>query len=296
MKPMLAATVDVKAGLNKLPFPLYASPKLDGVRCLIINGVPYARSLKVIRSKAVTKYLGRSELNHMDGELISGSPTDADVYNTTIRCTQKIEGHDDFKFHVFDMFEEVWRPYEERYKRLEKRMLSINNPHVVLHQHKLIKNVCELEEYEAKMLDVGYEGLILRRTDGAYKFGRSTLNEGHLIKLKRFEDSEAVILDFEEEMHNGNEATTNELGRTKRSSAKAGLIGKGVLGNFVVKDIHTGVEFRVGSGMTHDLKQQVWQNKRKWKGKIIKYKHFPIGVVDKPRHPVYIGLRSPDDM
>ena len=44
IKPMLATEVD----FNKLRYPVYTQPKLDGVRVIIKDGVVYSRSLKAI--------------------------------------------------------------------------------------------------------------------------------------------------------------------------------------------------------------------------------------------------------
>jgi DNA ligase-1 len=137
---------------------------------------------------------------------------------------------------------------------------------------------------------------MLRSYEGPYKQGRSTENEGYLVKVKRFEDSEAEILGAFEEMHNDNAKETNELGRTKRSTAQAGLIPSGVLGGFDVRDLKTGVEFSVGSGFTAEMKAEYWQARENLVGSIIKYKHFPSGGKDKPRHPIFLGMRSKEDM
>ena len=50
-----------------------------------------------------------------------------------------------------------------------------------------------------------------------------------LLKVKRFYDAEAVILDTYEGMGNQNEAQRDALGRTKRSSARAGKVDRGEL-------------------------------------------------------------------
>jgi DNA ligase-1 len=39
---------------------------------------------------------------------------------------------------------------------------------------------------------------------GTYKFGRSTVRDNILLKVKRFLDDEAVVIDIEEKMHNEN--------------------------------------------------------------------------------------------
>ena len=77
-----------------------------------------------------------------------------------------------------------------------------------------------LEKEQSK----GGEGLILRNPDGMYKYGRSTPKEQLSIKLKFFEQDEFEVVGFEERYTNTNEATTNELGYTSRSSHKSNLL------------------------------------------------------------------------
>ena len=104
------------------------------------------------------------------------------------------------------------------------------------------------------------------------------------------------IIGFDEEMFNGNEAQTNELGRTKRSSAKAGLLGKETLGAFRVRDVVSGVEFSVGTGLTAAERQRYWDGRGHLIGSLVKYKFFPVGVKVAPRHPVFLGFRDRSDL
>ena len=55
-----------------------------------------------------------------------------------------------------------------------------------------------------KNLDDGYEGLMLRAPDGPYKFGRSTVKENTLLKVKNFLDDEAEVIGFKEQTTNTN--------------------------------------------------------------------------------------------
>ena len=97
-------------------------------------------------------------------------------------------------------------------------------------------------------------------------------------------------------MFNNNPAEQDNLGHTKRATCQANLIGKNTLGALIVKDTKTGVEFNIGTGMDDYLRQDIWNNRPEWLAKIIKYKHFSVGAVDKPRHPVYLGVRNPIDL
>jgi DNA ligase-1 len=169
-------------------------------------------------------------------------------------------------------------------------------PQICLLEQNLLKHEDDMLAYEAEKVAEGYEGIILRSPEAPYKFGRSTVKEGYLLKLKRFEDSEAEIIGFEEEMFNGNAAETNELGRTKRSTAQAGLVGKSSLGAFLVRDCVSGVEFSIGTGLTALQRGVFWQRRDEYVGKLVKYKFFPVGVKVAPRHPVFLGMRDARDM
>ena len=307
LKPMLAGkatdeqisklfgTKDMMGGQKEM----YASPKLDGIRCMIQDGIALSRSLKPIRNKYVQAILGGIEIfNGLDGELIVGDPTAHDVYRTTTSNVMRSTGEPDFTFWVFDVFDHPG-PYSNR-------KFAIHNihptnaldfkPHLKVLNSVSIFNMKELQAYEQYCLDQGYEGIILRDPKALYKHGRSTAKEGGLLKVKRFEDGEAGILAVEEQMHNGNEATTNELGRTQRSSHKENKVPMGTLGALVCKDVETGIQFNIGTGFTDDVRQQLWWSRDRLIGQTIKYKSFKIGVKDAPRHPVFLGMRDDDDM
>ena len=126
--------------------------------------------------------------------------------------------------------------------------------------------------------------------------------EGGLLKLKRFQDSEARVLEVVEEQFNGNEAQKDNLGRTKRSSAKAGKVGKGRAGALRVRDLTTGVEFEVGTGLTDQDKAEWWAWWLKVNRapsvceRVIRYKFFSVGMQERPRHPVFVSMRDARDL
>lgn len=289
MKPMLAAPTKG----SDVAYPVLASAKLDGVRALIIDGVVMSRSLKPIPNKHVQKLFGRQELNGLDGELIVGKPTDPDVYRNTTSGVMSIDGEPEATFYVFDDFHESGGFQ----RRLHTAMRRVKKQKSVIHvQHAIVNDEDELNSLEQSLLAEGYEGVMLRSIEGPYKHGRSTEKEGWLLKLKRFADSEAKIVGFQELMHNANEAKTNELGQKERSSKKAGMVGKGILGAINVQDLKTGVEFDIGTGFTQADREIYWAMQKDLIGLVVKYKYFPGGVKDKPRFPVFLGFRDPIDL
>ena len=117
-------------------------------------------------------------------------------------------------------------------------------------------------------------------------------DQGFLGKVKRFADTEGTIVDFEELMHNENEAEINELGYQERSSAQAGQVPGNTLGALEVSHPDWEETFGIGTGFTANERFTLWQNRDKLKGCSVKFKHQPSGAKDKPRFPVYLGLRK----
>lgn len=293
MKPMLAED----AVIEKLKYPLLASPKLDGVRALVVDGKLMARSMKQIPNLHIFNTLSNPAYTGLDGELIFGPPNATDVCRVTMSAVMAHGGTPHVTFYVFDMHT-IIRPYWER-REMAKRMVESLAPTglaIKLHTQREIHDLGQLRAYEDECLEKGYEGLIVRDPNSFYKQGRSTAKEGIMLKIKRFTDAEAEIVGFEEEMKNNNEATTNELGRTKRSTAKEGLVGKGTLGAFVCRDLESKAEFRCGTGMTADQRREFWLSRHTLAAKYyVKYKSFKIGEKDAPRHPVFLSLRHKTD-
>lgn len=288
MKPMLAASVE---DINDLRFPLLASVKLDGIRGIIKDGTLLSRSLKPIPNHFVSAYLSRPEFDGLDGELVVGSPNAKDVYRVTNSAIMSRDGEPDFTFYVFDKLSDG-QPAIVRQAEMVAQLRTVGyyTAAVRLHQ-ELVCSVVDLEAFENRALTDGYEGVILRAPMGRYKFGRSTVKEGLLLKLKRFKDSEAEIIGTEELMHNENEATTSELGYTKRSSHQENKFGAGVMGALIVRDLKTGIIFNIGTGFTAKDREAAWPV-----GSVVKYKFFDIGVKEKPRHPVFLGRRDRIDL
>lgn len=288
-KPMLASPAD----FDKLSYPIYGSPKLDGIRASVVGGKLLSRTLKEIPSRLIFGMFSRPEFEGLDGELIVGEPTSPTCYRDTVSHVMADLKVFNFSYYLFDLwnYADVFKHRrEELARRLQLPDVSLR---FKLVEHVLLASREELDAYEAKQVALGHEGIMLARPDGIYRHGRATANSGELLKVKRFVDSEALVIGVEEEMFNGNEAQTNELGRTKRSTAKAGLVGKGTMGALIVRDVKTGVEFKIGTGFTAEDRRYWWGTLKGSKASPlrIKYKSFPIGVKDKPRHPVYLGLR-----
>lgn len=314
---MLAAKPDpdhLDETLAALPYPALFSPKLDGIRVTVQNGKLYSRALKLIPNKAMQALWGQEELDGLDGEVCVGPPTAPDCFaRSTSAVMSRDKGAEDAVFHCFDVYD-AREPFQER---LFDVGVVIDGAcfgqTLSLVRHELVKTHKELLKYEAKMLKAGYEGVMRRDPAGLYKQGRSTLREGGLVAVKRFVDAEAVILATYEQEENTNPKTVNELGRSKRSSHKAGKVGKGTLGGFAVAPIKCDCpncsrqlsalvscerRFNIGTGvgLTDAKRAELWKVRKTLVSKVVKFRYQACGTKDAPRIPIFLGFRDKKDL
>ena len=285
-KPLLAGKFDSE----KAKFPYAATPKIDGIRFLMVGGAALTRSFKPIRNEYLQKILSSNLPDGIDGELTSGS--------TFQECSSimRIKGEPDFKVWIFDFVnpnDEI-KPYKERMNELSK-FESFNIPSYEILFPTIVSNQEQIDQLMIKNLNAGYEGLMLRDPNGIYKFGRSSVKENILLKVKEFMDDEAEIIAFREKMVNTNEGLKDNFGRTKRSSCQDGLKPSGTLGGLILRNSE-GLEFSCGSGLNDALRDEIWKNKSKYLGKLVKYKFMSKGIKNLPRHPVFMGFRDETDL
>lgn len=286
-KPMLASQA---TDLSAVRFPVMCSPKLDGIRAICGPDHLLSRSLKPIRNRHTQDLFNDLRGSMLDGELIVGRANDKAVYNRTNSGVMSFDGEPDVYLHVFDRVSAG--SWMNRYycSALEK------NSRIVVVSQRICESVRDVEAAEERYLEEGYEGAMLRDPNGVYKFGRSSVKEGLLLKLKRFTDAEAVITGFVPKYHNANPEQRNELGYIQRSKVSEGLVELDTLGALIVKDISTGTEFQIGTGFTDEMRKEIWDARNGGLlSRIVKYKSFDHGVKDRPRHPVFLGFRSAED-
>ncbi len=257
-----------------------------------MSGKAMTRSLKEVPNRFIQSVFASGIYDGLDGEIIVGPANAPDVYRVTNSAVMSRDGEPDFTYHVFDLLGQQYSPFSARLEGLATRV----HPRVVHVPQVKVHDLAGLHDAEEGWLSEGYEGLMGRSIDGVYKYGRATMKEGILWKLKRMSTSEAVILRVVELEHNANPATANELGYTSRSSAKAGKVGAKTMGALWVKDLSSGVEFSIGTGFTAEDRQMFWDSKAEAAGLIVTYNHFSVGNYDKPRFPSYKGTRDSRDL
>ncbi len=289
-KPLLAS----KADLSKIKYPVLVSPKLDGIRCIMINGVAMSRSLKPIPNRYVQKCL--AGLHGLDGELMLAEGD----YNQVQSAIMRRDGKPDFVYMVFDSCNEpdMNLGFAQRAKEASAKVVEVREQHARVEylKHRVCHNEEELLRSHEDFCHMGCEGTMIRSPDGPYKYGKSTVREGYLLKLKNFLDDEAIITGCKEKMINNNPAETNELGCTKRSSNKANLSPAGTVGAILAEWNGEELSLGFGPGFDDKWKQWFWDNREKLIGQQVKFSYQELSKDGIPRFGKFIGFRTDDDL
>lgn len=299
---MLAPNDSIDDVINKygLVFPMYASPKIDGLRAANRDMSMLTRSMKEHKNVHIQGLFAYRGFHGLDGELTVGDPWDPNCFDNTDGICRQKASKPDVVLNVFDNWAMGDRPYKERLEWLKVTVGQWQGtyPHIRLVEQKLITSYEEMDEYEAEQLGLGYEGIMIRNPDGLYKPGRCTAKERNLLKVKRFVHGEARIVGCEELMVNENEAFIAENGMQRRSTHQENLVPGGTLGAIRCIDLVTGEPFKVGTGFTAKQRADLWarfQSGDEFANEVLRYKHFPHGRKDAPRHPVFAFLRGLDE-
>jgi DNA ligase 1 len=285
MKPFLAATCDDLAELDNYPY--IVSPKLDGVRCVITPMGAVSRKLIPVPNDFMREKLNVLPLG-LDGE-IRALDSDFDASTSLFRNRHKIGA---FTYDVFDRAGQVGGILN-RVKGLKPKNLGDGCVLRIVPQIT-VSNLSQLEEYEDKFVDNGYEGIMIRSPNSPYKFGRSTRKEEGLMKFKRWLDDDAIIIGRKAKLKNNNPQVRDALGNAKRSKHKANMLELDTLGSLICT--HKGVEFDIGSGFDDETAFRIWKmNDKELYSHRVKFKYKGLTKDKVPLFPIYIGLRTSED-
>lgn len=316
-QPMLAQDYD--AAIHNRLLPLLATPKVDGIRAYIRDGIVWARSNKPIPNRRIQSVLPGILPEGTDFELLVGSYADEEHFQKT---TSVVMSHDnpidDLHVYIFDYVDQhvdtIWS-YETRIETIRTLFF--------LHAHNadnflqagvrlyillpvILRTPENVQTYLDRCVRKGYEGIILRKHNGTYVFGRPPASSALLLRIKPLADAEAIIVGFKELEHNDNEQRTSPTGKTVRSSKLSGKRGGATLGGFIVQALSeqtrqgTGLEFSIGGGpgLTQVRRQTIWDNREAYLGSIIRYQYLKVGTKPggKPRMPKFVAFRDTIDL
>jgi DNA ligase-1 len=188
-------------------------------------------------------------------------------------------------------------PFQERVNQARLRCIEMDDPRVVWIPHVQITTLGAMEAFEASAVNDNFEGIMLRDPTGRYKYGRSTVKENLLLKVKRFITEEATITALEEQVENLTASTVDALGRAKKSTSKDTQVGTGMVGAFVVESPKWPTAFRISaSSLSHKDRKAAWENQGVYLQQLARFKYCPPGVVDVPRHGVFEAIRGREDL
>ena len=305
-RPMLAATVSYD-DLDRVEWPVLCSPKVDGIRVLMHPELgPVTRSFKTLPNCYVCEELIRhAGRTYFDGELVAvddnGKPL---PFSQTMSAMMSRDGQPIWRYLVFDCFEKPEWDFATRHQHARHLCHRVGWPTIKILEHTVIEDMEAFIKYATNCLDWGFEGSIIRSKAGIYKNGRSTLQQGWLLKYKQWADAEGTIVGFRELMHNDNPDIRDSFDLAKRSSAKGNMVPMDTLGALIIET--TWGEIRVGSGFDAYTRQEIWDRNitalgieniemgmsQPDIGRTITFKYQVFGVKDKPRFPIFKHFRE----
>lgn len=268
---MLAHRYDKHA--DKITFPCYAQPKLDGHRCLAMidkkgKCTLWSRTRKPILSMPhIVRALEDSGLVNvtLDGELYNHAYREKfEILTSLIRASKPKEDCRMVGYHVYDYVHETVG-FGVRATWLKDVMGRFLHTPVWPVETKLCPDPTEMVGMFHGYLVEGYEGLMARNLEGAYKHGRSY----DLQKVKVMQDAEFEITGVKE-------------GRGK-------LKGHGI---FTCKT-SAGTEFDVKMAGEIEKLLKYFELPREYIGQMLTVQYQDItGANGVPRFPVGLRLRE----
>jgi len=196
------------------------SEKLDGVRAYWNGKNLITRGGHIINAPAwFTKEFPNVEL---DGELWLGRKQ-FEKLSGIVRKHQPIDREWHLvKYVVFDLPKD-FATFEQRYQKLQTLKSKSSSRYITLVKQINLTSQFELDEYSARIIAKGGEGLMLHRKDSLYQAKRSF----DLQKMKPFDDDEAVVI-----------AHIEGKGKYKNMLGAIEVINK------------EGIKFKIGSGFS----------------------------------------------
>lgn len=186
--PMLAHKFNEHG--DRIAYPAYAQPKMDGHRCIGMGGQLWTRTRKPITGLPhINEAIADIQVT-LDGELYNHAWRGKfEELTSLIRSGVPKPEHKVVEYHIYDIAAEgTW---EERYTQL--RRLRLEKP-LVRVETLQVNSEGELMEAFDHFTKQGFEGCMVRNAKGLYVNKRSY----DLLKVKEFDDDEFKIVGLEE--------------------------------------------------------------------------------------------------
>lgn len=208
LKPMLAkSSNDCQTSI--LQKKMFCSRKLDGVRMMVKWDEKLGKPITISRGgknydvaatliiEQLTNYLSRHKDLILDGELYAHGH-----YLQEISGIARLETWEDrceiLEYWIYDIADDK-RTFNNRYDDLIDLSLDIeNNPNyskIKVVEHVLTESWEQIQRLHDKWVSEGFEGLVARKPDKVYGFGK---RGSDMIKVKMYQDDEFEIIDYQD--------------------------------------------------------------------------------------------------
>lgn len=266
--PMLAN--DYTKSLHKVKFgndKYYVQPKLDGMRCLAFikdgNVKLISRQNKDITDSVphIVEELKQLPDCILDGELYIHGET----FQTIMTYLKKYRSGltEKVLFHLYDSV--LDSNYKTRYSLLSGMINSHSLKTCVLVNTFGVSGHKEIEDYNIRFVNEGYEGLMVRSNNPGYQVSKRS---DTLLKYKLFDDIQLTILDIVP----GKAIPTHGYPVYEWKGAKNDRLDSGLR-------------------MSNEEKEDLLTNKEEYIGKKAEVRFFGYTDDGVPRHPVTVGIR-----
>lgn len=287
---------------ESLVFPYYASVKLDGYRAINEGGLLLTSSGKPVTNEFTQELFQRDDFEGLDGELIVGPWNDPRAFHNTSGPVRKAREEPDVRWFLFDDRTTPGRSFDERFQSVKRRVSLEHSCHkpsskarIEVIPQTIVRDRAELSRFEFSAIAGGFEGVMLRKPEGHYKFGRSTVNENLLLKVKRFVTEEARVVGFEEQLRT---VTQADVEGGKNAPNEVGtMVRTGMIGAFKVWSKPWGDFDIQATSLSHEERKHAFDNfTAEFFGEIASFEYFPHGSIDRPRHGIFRAIRGREDI
>ena len=249
-------------------YPLYLSPKLDGLRGEFYDGTFWTKTGKPIHGMREQTLILRPLRNiHLTGELlIPGLDFDD--------SSGRIRSHDPCPTVVFNIFDApglVGKTFVQRLRWYNTKAKEINSPLIQAVSHVLVRSEAEMERMYKFYLAMGLEGVVLKTPYHYYMQGAN--NDGiswEWIRRKPFQTADVLV-----------------IGKYEGTGKHAGR-----LGGFNVLDLKTKTPSKVGGGFTDDQREFYWLHFEKFRNKVCEITYQRRTKNGRYRHPNFARFRA----
>lgn len=204
LDPMLAK--DYEDYKDKLTFPVFSQPKLDGLRCVVTREGAFSRqwkpfvTLQHIRDAVQPLFDKYPDLLALDGEMYSHELKDKFEEIVSIVKQPKASAEDiekckqSVQYHVYDIITKRDHLFNQRQMDYRLLVREAASESIKAVESTPAHNQEELDSIYQQYIEQGYEGQMIRKWNSSYQHKRTK----DLLKRKDFHDAEFEIVGYKE--------------------------------------------------------------------------------------------------